>query len=217
MRKGYHPLVRQLLDGELSLSELPPELLAEGQMALRWLAAVDRTPVTLSGELEERVMAYARRHAQPPAGRGWRWLLRPREIDIRLRFRPWVLGAVAAGAAALLVTLPRGAPRGVRVVASAEAPPVYVRFVLYAPGAGRVAVAGTFNQWNADAAPLAPTLTPGLWTVTLPLSPGQHQYVFLVDGQRWVTDPAAPTVDDGFGRRNSLVAVSAQGGGGRAL
>jgi hypothetical protein len=38
-----------------------------------------------------------------------------------------------------------------------------------------------------------------------------------VDGQRWETDPAAPTVDDGFGRRNSVVAVSAQGGGGRAL
>ena len=78
-------------------------------------------------------------------------------------------------------------------------------------------VAGSFNQWDASAAPLAPTQTPGLWTATLPLSPGQHQYAFLVDGRRWVTDPAAPTVDDGFGRRNSVVAVSAQGGEARAL
>jgi hypothetical protein len=208
MRKGHHPLVRQLLDGELSLSDLPPELRAEGQMALRWLAAVDRTPVALSEEVEERVMTQARRHARSPAAGRWRWLLGPRELDIRLRFRPWVLGAVAAGAAALIMTLPRSARQDVPVVASANAR-VYVRFVLYAPGAGRVAVAGTFNQWDTDAAPLAQTRTPGLWTVTLPLPPGQHQYVFLVDGRRWVTDPTAPTVDDGFGQRNSLVAVSA--------
>jgi len=32
-----------------------------------------------------------------------------------------------------------------------------------------------------------------------------------VDGARWVVDPAAPAVDDGFGRRNSVVAVTAQG------
>jgi hypothetical protein len=216
MVKNHHPLVIQLLDGELSLSELPPELRAEGETALRWLARVDRSPVVLSAALEDLVMAQVRRHARSPARRGWRWLLRPRELDIRLRVRPWVLGAVAAGAAALLVTLPRGVPWGAREVASTHAP-VYVRFVLYAPGAGRVAVAGTFNQWDADASPLAPTHTPGLWTATFPLLPGQHQYVFLVDGQRWVTDPAAPTVDDGFGRRNSVVAVSAQGGGGRAL
>jgi hypothetical protein len=33
-----------------------------------------------------------------------------------------------------------------------------------------------------------------------------------VDGRRWVTDPAAPAVDDGFGRRNSVLSVSAAGG-----
>jgi Glycogen recognition site of AMP-activated protein kinase len=216
MVKNHHPLVRQLLDGELSLSDLPPALRAEGEAALRWLAGVDRTPVVLSTALEEMVMTRVRSHSRSPARRGWRWLLSPRELDIRLRVRPWVLGAVAAAAAVLFVTLPRRVPWRVRDVASIHAP-VYVRFVLYAPGAGRVAVAGTFNHWDADAGPLAPTHTPGLWTATLPLLPGQHQYVFLVDGQRWVTDPAAPTVDDGFGRQNSVVAVSAQGGGGRAL
>jgi len=30
-------------------------------------------------------------------------------------------------------------------------------------------------------------------------------------------DPVAPTVDDGFGHRNSVVAVAAEDGGGRAL
>jgi hypothetical protein len=216
MMRNHDPLVKQLLDGELSLSALPPELRQEGEAALRRLATLDRSPVVLSAALEERVMAQVRRAARSPARRGWRWLLRPRELDIRLRVRPWVLGAIAAGVVALFVTLPRVAPPGARVISSTRAP-VYVRFVLYAPGAGRVTVAGTFNQWDADAAPLAPTHTPGLWTATFPLPPGQHQYSFLVDGQRWVIDPAAPTVDDGFGRRNSVVAVSAQGGGGLAL
>ena len=206
MTEHYHPRVKQLMDGELSLSELPPELRAEGEAALRWLATVDRTPIVLSSNLDERVMAKVR--SRLPA--------RTRVLDLRRRIRPWVLGAVAAAAAVLLMTLPRESRVRVPVGAIARAP-VHVRFVLYAPGAGRVAVAGTFNQWNADAAPLAPTRRPGLWTATLPLSPGQHQYAFLVDGRHWVSDPTAPTVDDGFGRRNSVVAVNPQTERGRGL
>jgi len=88
---------------------------------------------------------------------------------------------------------------------------VLVRFVLYAPGAHRVAVAGTFNQWDRGAAPLVPAGRSGVWTTTLALPVGQHQYAFVVDGARWVVDPGAPAVDDGFGRRNSVVAVTAHG------
>jgi 1,4-alpha-glucan branching enzyme len=88
---------------------------------------------------------------------------------------------------------------------------VFVRFVLYAPGAKRVAVAGTFNQWDQTTAPLVPAGTGGVWSTTLALPVGQHQYAFVVDGRRWVADPAAPAVDDGFGRRNSVLAVTAQG------
>jgi hypothetical protein len=50
-----------------------------------------------------------------------------------------------------------------------------------------------------------------VWSTTLALPVGQHQYAFVVDGRRWVADPAAPAVDDGFGRRNSVLAVTAQG------
>jgi len=72
-------------------------------------------------------------------------------------------------------------------------------------------VAGTFNQWDRGAAPLVPAGKSGVWTTTLALPVGQHQYAFVVDGGRWVVDPGAPAVDDGFGRRNSVVAVTAQG------
>ena len=216
MTTGYHPLVKRVLDGELSLAELPPELRAEGEDALRLVAAVDRAPVALSPALEDRVMTAVRRHAASPARRAWRWLNTPRDVELRLRVRPWTVwaGALAVAAAlALLLGRPPAAPEpgpGTQARGAAH-DSVLVRFVLYAPGARRVAVAGTFNQWDRSAAPLVPAGTSGVWTTTLALPVGQHQYAFVVDGARWVVDPGAPAVDDGFGRRNSVVAVTAQG------
>ena len=60
--------------------------------------------------------------------------------------------------------------------------------------------------------PLVRTTGDGVWTATLTLPVGQHQYTFVVDGTQWVPDPSAPAIDDGFGRRNSVLAVTAQGG-----
>ena len=40
------------------------------------------------------------------------------------------------------------------------------------------------------------------------LPPGRYAYAFLVDGQRWIADPAAPpAVGDDFGRPSSVVTV----------
>jgi AMP-activated protein kinase-like protein len=214
MTAGYHPLVKRLLDGELSLAELPPELRAEGEEALRLVGAADRAPGALSPRLEERVMAVVRRHAASPGWRAWRWLNTPRDVQLRLRLRPWVVwgGAIAVAAGlALLLGRPAPAPELGTQARVGTRDSVFVRFVLYAPGARRVAVAGTFNQWDRSAAPLVPAGTRGVWTTTLALPVGQHQYAFVVDGARWVADPAAPAVKDGFGRRNSVVAVTAHG------
>jgi len=213
MTETFHPLVKRLLDGELSLSDLPPELRGEGAEALRLLGAVDRAPVALSAEFETRVMAEVRRRARSPIRRIWHGLVEPRDIELRLRVRPWVVWAAlaAAAAVALLLTRPPQASEGARPVRVAAGDSVYVRFVLYAPTARRVAVAGTFNQWDQNASPLARVGAGGVWTITLALPQGHHQYAFVVDGARWVPDPAAPGVDDGFGRRNSMVAVTARG------
>jgi 1,4-alpha-glucan branching enzyme len=89
---------------------------------------------------------------------------------------------------------------------------VVVRFVLYAPGARAVSVAGSFNQWDRGATPLVPAGRSGVWATTVTLAPGQHQYAFVVDGRQWVVDPGAPAVDDGFGRRNSVITVGAPAG-----
>jgi len=191
----FHPQVKQLLDGELTLADLPPELRAEGEEALRLLAAVDREPVTFPG-LDARVLTELRRR-QSKAPSLWRRLVAPREV--RLRVRPWTLVPALAMAAALVVLLSRPEPT--------PAAAVVVRFVLFAPDAQQVALAGTFNQWDQAATPLVRTGTPGVWAATLTLPAGQHQYAFVVDGARWVADPGAPAVDDGFGRRNSVLSL----------
>ena len=216
MSLGFHPLVKRLLDGELSLAELPPELRTEGAEALRLIGAVDRTPVVLSQALDDRVMAVVRRHAASPTRRAWRWLAAPRDVELRLRLRPVVwAGALTIAAGVALLLLGRAPAPASAPVASSLAggrhDSVFVRFVLYAPGAHHVAVAGTFNQWDLNAAPLARAGSSGVWTTTLALPVGQHQYAFVVDGERWVADPAAPAIDDGFGRRNSMVAVTTRG------
>ena len=147
-------------------------------------------------------MAAVRQRAAAPRRSAWHWLWTPREL--RLRVRPWLLGPALAALAGIWFLNGR-APDP-----TAAAPDALVRFVFYAPDARAVTVAGSFNDWSPSAAPLA-RVDAGVWTLTLVLPLGQHQYAFVVDGQRWVADPAAPAVDDGFGRRNSVVAVDRPG------
>lgn len=192
---GFHPQVKQLLDGEIRLTDLPPALRAEGEEALRLLGAVDREPVTFPG-LDTRVLAELRRRADSPSF--WRRLVTPREV--RLRVRPWTLVPAFAAALALVLVLAQPAPTPATSL-------VTVRFVLFAPDAHDVSLAGTFNQWDPAATPLVRTGAPGVWSATLTLPAGQHQYAFVVDGARWVADPSAPAVDDGFGRRNSVLSL----------
>src|SRR2546423_14890827 len=90
MKTGYHALVKRLLDGELTLGELPPELRAEGEEALRLVGAADRAPVVLSPALDERVMAAVRRHGASRTRRAWRWVTAPRRVQVRPRPRSGV-------------------------------------------------------------------------------------------------------------------------------
>jgi len=84
---------------------------------------------------------------------------------------------------------------------------VYVQFRLQISDAADVRLAGSFTHWQAQYQ-LHQT-APGLWTVTLPLTPGVHDYAFIVDGQRWVADPYAAAVQDGFGGVNSRITLVA--------
>ncbi|MCH7475413.1 MAG: isoamylase early set domain-containing protein [Gemmatimonadetes bacterium] len=89
---------------------------------------------------------------------------------------------------------------------------VLVRFEVRAPGVQRVTLAGSFNGWDATAIGLTENRATGVWTVTVPLAPGEYQYLFVLDDDRWIPDPTAHAqVDDGFGQLNSVIAVGPRG------
>jgi 1,4-alpha-glucan branching enzyme len=83
---------------------------------------------------------------------------------------------------------------------------VWTRFVYMADDADSVAVAGDFSQWRPI--PLSPHTVNGktVWTGLVPVSRGEREYQFVVDGEKWVTDPLAPVKeDDGFGAKNAVL------------
>lgn len=86
--------------------------------------------------------------------------------------------------------------------------PSGVRFVLTNSEARSVALAGSFNQWSASSHPLAREGSRGIWTAVVPLPPGEHLFMFVVDGTRWISPPLAEDyVDDAFGAKNGVVVV----------
>jgi hypothetical protein len=144
--------------------------------------------------------------ALPEAGllaRVGKWLLAPRP----LRVSPLLVGATVTAVVALLfLGLPTtpGPAQGSR-----DDVVVYVQFALEAPGAQSVAVAGDFDGWAGSHA-LEDGNGDGVWTGRVPLQPGVHSYMFLVDGATWLTDPRADRyAEDGFGNRNAILAVAA--------
>ncbi|HEX6133880.1 MAG TPA: glycogen-binding domain-containing protein [Longimicrobiales bacterium] len=202
------------LDGELPVEDLTPDERA-ARAALESAAAALRAELgrRAPGDMDTTVMRRIRQlgleplpaPAQPILHRTARALWTSREV--RFRLRP-IYGALAAAAmlAALLLggrALLGDAPPPV----AQAAPPIFVQFRLEAAAAHDVALAGSFSDWQPSYR-LQPAGN-GVWTVLLPLSPGVHDYGFIVDGEQWVADPYAPQVDDGFGGVNSRLTVLA--------
>lgn len=210
------------LDGEIALEELPEELRGKARTWQEILSIVRaESPAEVPADLASRVMesigseAPARAEGRPAetvsaeageeARPGWRtaveWLVRPRTI----RVSP-LAGALATAALVLVFVLAGGlgeAPQG-----PPEAARVYVQFSVEAPEARSVAVAGDFTGWTPRQV-LQDVDGDGVWTGRVPLQPGVHEYMYVIDGERWVTDPRAERyVDDGFGNRNAVLAVA---------
>ncbi len=90
--------------------------------------------------------------------------------------------------------------------ASSQSGPVLTRFVYTNDTADSVAVAGDFSDWAPI--PLSPHTVDGetVWTGLVPVPRGEHEYQFVINGERWVTDPLAPVQqDDGFGAKNAVL------------
>jgi 1,4-alpha-glucan branching enzyme len=81
-----------------------------------------------------------------------------------------------------------------------------VEFSLGQPHARSVAVAGSFNNWDATRTPMLPA-SDGLWKTTVWLPAGRYEYRFIVDGS-WMSDPSArESVQNTFGSTNSVLVI----------
>lgn len=191
------------------------------------IAAELREPVRLGADFDARVMAAldtgviplhgARELPERP------WLLRKRT----LRVSP-LAGLAAAAALLLAVSLgayrvaTRTAPEVVASASPIELVPVADRgdglaaelpvpatpFVYENPDAKSVSVVGAFNDWDPARTPLT-RVSDSVWTATVPLTAGRHEYQFVIDGVRQIPDPAAAeTVPTEFGDVNAVIVVS---------
>lgn len=183
-----------------------------------WVVSELRRPVATSDALRERVMARVRDAARPVGISAAAAATTGAPVARRGRLGP-VSGALLALAAsvawlAFASTLFRsrsdfapalGAPSGRMMVLGDTVDSALhdtlrlVRFVLHAPGAARVAIAGDFNGWSRTATPLADSAGSGVWSAVLALDRDSRRYAFVVDGTRWVeaeridsAPPAAP-------------------------
>jgi Glycogen recognition site of AMP-activated protein kinase len=198
------PRLQEALDGERDPGELPVDL----REAYALLAAASQVlkampPVSVASRVMREIRQNpARVHSEGRARRLLRWLGGGRAVTVRLR-PVWTLALAASLAAVLLLPWPTGGPTP--GVAQGIA-----NFVGHFPGARSVEVVGSFNDWSRGVLHLNDDDGDGIWHAKAVLPAGQHEYMFVVDGERWVPDPLAGRyVDDGFGagQQNSLLIV----------
>ncbi|HEY5617268.1 MAG TPA: glycogen-binding domain-containing protein [Vicinamibacterales bacterium] len=205
--------IDRYLEGTLGWTQLAPEERAHADavehVVQETRAFVDARPAPdVSSALMREIEHLAVNPATPPSGTFARlvatlWTSR----QVSFQFRP-AYGLLAAAVVVSAMTL---WPSAWRPFGSAPTAPVngepqlFVQFRLQASDASNVRLAGSFTNWQPQYE-LRRT-GPGMWTITIPLSPGVHDYAFVVDGERWLPDPYAQAVDDGFGGTNSRIAL----------
>lgn len=212
--------VRRLVDGELEQHEAAaleadatrdPALAKELEDARALARALSTlTPPEPPADLVDRAVLLAvqrRAHAEEHASLLQRWL---RPHTVRVRLTPSALLAGVAAVALLAVWLARS--DGERTILAPNAPreagAALVRLAIPAEGAETVAVAGDFNEWRTDDLFLEDPEGDGVFVGTLRLPPGSYAYMFVIDGQEWVTDPYAVNHrDDGFGNQNAVLRI----------
>lgn len=187
-----------------------------GDIRMNQIARALRGSVPVSSGVDDRVMAAVRRLPRHARAGLWARLTTPRTIAVT----PLSLGLLAASVVLLVGIGIARESRAFGVAAKpltaglfhqparpARAQPV--QFVLIAPGAKKVAIAGDFNGWDpTHAAYQAKQRGGGVWSVTAPVPPGHHRYSFVVDDSVWVADPTAPrAMDNDYGLPNSAIVV----------
>src|SRR5258705_767634 len=181
------------------------------------LRAPERAHPSFEKRLMEKVLVEGRvlykTAATSPNSSWWRT-----EWIVRISPRGGV--AIAAGIAALIavssVVGSRISARAPQAAIAAQAAAArdtvqVVRFVFVDSGAASVALVGDFNEWTKGSTQLKRSGAPGVSTVSVPLTPGRHEYAFIVNGSRWVADPLAVKSSDDFGTESSVIRIGSAG------
>ncbi len=220
-------VVARYLDGELSddeaerllrAAEEDPQLERDLRDYEAVLDAAERLPRLAPPEgfgdrvmarVEERTLSGTAAHLRRSS---WSWVAAAATLFLAMAVGYWggrhegapeplpVAGATSAG-----LVLPAGMESndpGVRLLRA-----VRLVYAGSGPGVRSVAVAGSFNGWDPQSATMV--REENVWSILLILPPGEHEYMLIEDGERWVTDPLAPQIrEDGFGGANGLLEVS---------
>jgi hypothetical protein len=193
---------------------------AEDAAFVRRIAAHLRAPESAHPSFEKRLMdkvrfegssLYPRPSSANPAWWRKEWVI---------RLSPRVGIAIAAGISAVIALsavavgsriAARSEPSAIAQTSPARDTVQLVRFVFVDSGASSVALVGDFNEWTRGATELKPSGAPGVWSVSVELTPGRHEYAFIVNGTRWVADPLAVKSSDDFGTESSVIRVGPAG------
>lgn len=198
MTTPIDPEIHRALDGELDPAALSPEARATLERLQTVAAWLGQTSARAS--LAPRVLAMIRRPVRSPLARVARWITDRQAVTVSLRPVYSLAGAI------VLVVIILFHPTAPTPALGAEEG--IAQFVARFPDAHSVAVVGSFNDWSAESTPLSDDDHDGVWNANVILPTGQHEYMFVVDGERWVVDPLAGRyVDDGFGQQNAIVIV----------
>jgi hypothetical protein len=85
------------------------------------------------------------------------------------------------------------------------------QFTFPAPTARRVSLAGDFNNWDTNAAPMHKG-PDGIWRLGVALGPGRYEYRFYADGV-WLDDPTArQRAKSGLGTENCVRVIGTDSG-----
>jgi len=185
------------------------------------IAASLRTPERVDPSFEKRLMDKVRiEGAQLYPGLGSpdaSWWRRTRVVRLSplagMALAAGIAGIIAVSSFAIASRISAPANNVAQNVQPAAAPDTVqvMRFVFVDSRASTVELVGDFNAWTRGSTSLKLSGAPGVWAVSVPLTPGRHEYAFIVNGTRWVADPLAVKTSDDFGTESSVIRVASPG------
>jgi hypothetical protein len=202
--------MQRYLDGEVPADTVDSPERAEADRLLDAASGYSEKLTVPGPEVDRAVMASIRARAAEDRKSVWSRLFQPHVYRVRPALAAAAAVVLLVAAGVLGGSIGDRAPAAVETAAAPST--ILVRFELVAPTASRVSLAGSFNDWLPDGVELVRNPDTGVWTGTVPLRPGEHQYMFVIDGAEWIPDPDAHAqVDDGFGQTNSVIVVGPRG------